>query len=70
MDAGYELVFDSPTNQIFFIIDNGKMEKLGQYAVYNFGEKYDATHSIIRFCTSWATTQEDTDKLCQVIKEL
>ena len=70
VDAGYELVFDSPTNQIFFIIDNGKMEKLGQYAVYNFGEKYDATHSIIRFCTSWATTQEDTDKLCQVIKEL
>ena len=69
-EAGLPLCFDSQTNQIFFIIDNEKMKKLGEKAVYNFGEKYDESHSIIRFCTSWATTVENTEKLCEIIKSL
>ena len=66
---GYSLYFDSPTNQIFFVIANDKLETLGQKAVYSYMEKYDEAHAVIRFATSWSTTKEDVDKLCQIIRE-
>ena len=66
---GYSLYFDSPTNQIFFVIANDKLETLSQKAVYSYMEKYDETHAVIRFATSWSTTKEDVDKLCQIIRE-
>lgn len=66
---GYSLYFDSPTNQIFFVIANDKLETLGQKAVYSYMEKYDETHAVIRFATSWSTAKEDVDKLCQIIRE-
>ncbi|MDD6230464.1 MAG: aminotransferase class V-fold PLP-dependent enzyme [Lactimicrobium massiliense] len=66
---GYSLYFDSPTNQIFFVITNDKLETLGQKAVYSYMEKYDETHTVIRFATSWSTAKEDVDKLCQIIRE-
>lgn len=65
---GFKLYFNSPTNQIFFIIENSKLEKLSQKVMYSFMEKYDENHSVIRFCTSWATTKEDVEKLCEVIR--
>ena len=37
---------------------------------YGFWEKYDETHTVIRFATSWATTEENTQKLIEVLKEL
>ncbi|MDD6560357.1 MAG: aminotransferase class V-fold PLP-dependent enzyme [Lactimicrobium massiliense] len=66
---GYSLYFDSPTNQIFFVIANDKLETLGQKAVYSYMEKYDETHTVIRFATSWSTAKEDVEKLCQIIRE-
>lgn len=66
---GYSLYFDSPTNQIFFVIANDQLETLGQKAVYSYMEKYDETHAVIRFATSWSTAKEDVDKLCQIIRE-
>lgn len=68
IEKGFKLYFNSPTNQIFFIIENSKLEKLSQKVMYSFMEKYDENHSIIRFCTSWATTKEDVEKLCEVIR--
>ncbi len=70
IESGYRIYIDSPTNQVFFVIENSKLEKLSEKAVYAFGEKYDDDHSVIRFCTSWASTQENVDKLCEVIKAL
>ena len=37
---------------------------------YGFWEKYDETHTVIRFATSWATTEENTQKLIEVLKGL
>lgn len=68
ISKGFKLYFNSPTNQIFFIIENSKLEKLSQKVMYSFMEKYDEDHSVIRFCTSWATTKEDVEKLCEVIR--
>lgn len=33
-------------------------------------EKYDDTRTVIRFCTSWATTQKDTESLLKIIETL
>lgn len=68
--AGYRLFFRSPTNQVFFIIENEKLKSLGEKVLYGFLEKYDETRTVIRFCTSWATTQSDVDALLEVIKTM
>ena len=69
-EKGLPLYFDSPTNQIFFTIENNQMQKLAETVSFGYGCPADATHSVIRLCTSWATTKEDTDALCQVIRGL
>lgn len=68
--AGFKLFFKSPTNQVFFVIENSKLESLAKKVMYGFMEKYDENHTVIRFCTSWATTKEDVDKLIDVIKTM
>lgn len=68
--AGYKLFFKSPTNQVFFIIENEKLKPLGEKVLYGFLEKYDENRTVIRFCTSWATTQDDVDALLEVIKTM
>ena len=64
---GYKLYVDSPTNQIFIIIENEKMKGLSEKAVYSFFEKYDNDHTVIRFVTSWATKEEDVEELIRNI---
>ena len=60
---GYSFFLDSPTNQQFIIVDNEKLAELEKKVVYSVWEKYDETHTVIRFATSWATTEEDVDTL-------
>lgn len=67
---GIPLYFDSPTNQIFFTIENSRMEKLKETVAFGFGCKADDSHSIIRLCTSWATKEEDVTALIHVIETL
>ena len=64
---GYTLCFDSPTNQVFCIIENTEMEQLAKKVEFGFWEKYDDSHTIIRFATSWATKMEDVEALCTVL---
>ena len=56
---GYRLAFDSPTNQVFVILENNEMERLSENIAFSFWELYDETHSIVRFAASWATRRED-----------
>lgn len=62
-EKGYEFYIDSPTNQQFFIVDNKKLEELEKHVRYGFWEKYDDTHTVVRFATSWATTEESIEQL-------
>lgn len=57
--AGFNLCYDSPTNQTFAIMSDADLDRLGQIVVYDFWEKVDADHTMVRFCTSWATREED-----------
>lgn len=64
---GYVQAFPSPTNQIFVIMDDAKLDKLAESVKYSFWEKPDENHTIIRLATSWATTEEDVDKLIELL---
>ncbi len=55
----YTFFLESPTNQQFIILDNDRMEALSEEVVFSFWVKYDETHSVVRFATSWSTTDED-----------
>jgi len=57
--AGFELCYGSPTNQSFAIVADADLPRLGDLVGYDFWEKGDADHTIVRLCTSWATREED-----------
>ena len=62
-NKGYEFFLDSPTNQQFIVLENGKMEELKREVVFSFWEKVDDEHTVVRFATSWSTTDGDLDRL-------
>lgn len=66
-EKGYKFFIDSPTNQIFVILENGQMERLSRLAVFSFWEKYDDTHTVVRFVTSWATRMEEVEELISIL---
>jgi len=66
-DKGYELYFESPTNQIFCIMENRKLDKFSEKVEYSFWEKYDNDHTVIRLATDWATEPEKADRLIEIL---
>lgn len=64
---GYQMFLDSPTNQQFVVLENAKIAELEKNVVMGFWEKYDETHTVMRFATSWSTTQEDIDELAKLL---
>ena len=66
-EKGYRLFINSPTNQIFVILENQKMKELGEKVKFSFWEKYDEDHTVVRFATSWATKMEDIDQLIRIL---
>lgn len=67
---GYRLRYDSYTNQQFPILPNEHMEKLKEKYSFAFWEAVDASHSTVRFCTSWATKEAAVDELIRDIEAL
>lgn len=70
MEQGYRFYIDSPTNQQFVILENGKMNELQRKVEFSFWEKYDENHTVVRFATSWSTTEEDIQELRDIIMNL
>lgn len=66
-DKGFKFFIDSPTNQLFIIMDNKTIKKLQKKVAFRFWEKYDDTHDVVRFVTSWSTTEADINKLREII---
>lgn len=66
-EKGCTFYLDSPTNQQFIVVENSKLQKLGEKVTYSFWEKYDENHTVIRLATSWSTTEEDVEALREVL---
>ena len=67
VERGYTLTFDAPTNQIFVTLDNETSERLQRDVRLGFTEKADDTHTVMRICTSWATTDKQVDELVALL---
>lgn len=64
---GYRFFINSPTNQIFIVLENGQMAKIKENVAISYWEKYDENHTVVRFATSWATSKEDVQKLIELL---
>ena len=65
--AGYEVVIESPTNQQFFRLPNDVIDRLRKSVSFDYWGPRGAESSIVRFVTSWATTEEDIEEFRRVI---
>lgn len=70
LQKGYVMAVPSPTNQQFFVLPNTDLKKLEENYVFSVWEHVDNDHTIVRFCTSWATKKENVDKLIEDIRNL
>ena len=68
--AGYKIVIDSPTNQQFVQLPNSVIDRLRENASFDYWGPRGKEQSIVRFVTSWATTESDIDELERLINEL
>ena len=68
--AGFPFLVENQTNQIFPVIPDSVLKKLGENYGYTYQERVDETHSAVRFCTSWATKEENIDRLIADLKRL
>ncbi len=68
-EMGYPYLVPNRTNQIFPILPDQELAILGERFGYCYQERIDETHSAVRFCTSWATKEEDVDTLIQAIRQ-
>ena len=50
------------------IVPNTKLKELDGKFGYEYQQAYDADSSVVRFCTSWATTEENVKKLLEAMK--
>jgi threonine aldolase len=61
---------DSPTNQQFVTLTNSQMQQLLSHVLFETWEPIDDTHTLCRFVTSWATTDDDMAQLSQALDAL
>lgn len=69
ISLGVPFMVDSPTNQQFPILPDDVLAKLEGKYVYEYQKRVDANHSAVRFCTSWATKEEDVEALLKDVRE-
>ena len=64
---GIPFFLETPTNQQFVILENQYMDALTTRVGFDIWEPYDATHTVVRFATSWATTPEQIEQLRKLL---
>ena len=60
---GYRFFMDSPTNQVFVVLENAQLAALDGKAKFGFWEKFDDAHTVVRIATSWDTRMEEIEQL-------
>jgi len=65
--SGYTYLIKNTTNQVFPILPNALLDELSKSFTFVRQQKIDNEHTAVRFCTSWATTDEEVEALCNAI---
>lgn len=66
-EKGYTFFIETVTNQIFIVLENKKLEELSREVATGFWERVDEDRTVVRFASSWATAEEDVDKLIELL---
>ncbi len=61
---------ENRTNQLFPILSDEDLKWIGEKYCYSYQERMDDSHSAVRFCTSWATSEEAVERLLGDIDRL
>lgn len=69
-EKDYEFLAPNHTNQIFVVMPDEALEQLGVAFGYSYDHRVDEKRSVVRFCTSWATTEENVEKLIAALEKL
>lgn len=67
---GISMYGSSMTNQQFPILSDGQKETLARDFAFEYWTEAEEKKSVVRFCTSWATTDEQVSTLIEAIKNL
>lgn len=67
---GYPMPVISTTNQVFAVLPDCLLSELSKEFVFTHWARVDAEHSMVRFCTSWSTTAESVEALCEKLVQL
>ena len=63
-ELGVPFFVDCTTNQLFPVLPDAVLEKLGEKYTWSDIERVDESRRVARFCTSWATRKENVDQFC------
>ena len=69
-EMGVQYLVPGVTNQIFPILSDDFLAELGKNFMFTEMERVDEHHRCVRFCTSWASTQENVEALCCELKRI
>lgn len=67
---GVRYLVPGVTNQIFPILPDSLLAELGKNFMFTEMERVDELNRCVRFCTSWATTEENLEALCRELNRL
>ena len=67
---GIPMLHHTLTNQQFPILTKAQRDKLEEKYAFSFWQPMDEDRAAVRFCTSWATREEDVDALVADIQSL
>lgn len=62
---GYELYFDSPTNQVFVTLNDEQEKRLRAATTFTEWERLPDGRLVVRLATSWGTRPEDVEVLIE-----
>ena len=67
--AGFPFLYKSSTNQQFPVLPDTVLDILSEKFSWDYWCRVDEEHSCVRFCTSWATKEENIVALEEALSE-
>ena len=67
---GVSYLVPGTTNQLFPILPDKLLDELAKNFMFTEMERVDDNHRAVRFCTSWASTAENVEALCNELERL
>ncbi len=66
-EKGYEFYIETVTNQIFIVLNDEQQKKFKDKVAYGYWETLADGRTVVRFATSWATTEENVEEFMGLI---